>query len=70
MAIAVVDRGPGIAKKDLTQIFDAFYSTKRNGLGLGLAVCRSIIESHGGRLVVSRNVFGGATFRFTLPLES
>jgi C4-dicarboxylate-specific signal transduction histidine kinase len=70
VAVAVVDRGPGIAKKDLTQIFDAFYSTKRNGLGLGLAVCRSIIESHGGRLSVFRNVFGGATFRFTLPQGS
>lgn len=70
VAIAVTDRGPGVAKKDLTQIFDAFYSTKRNGIGLGLAVCRSIIESHGGRLSVVRNVFGGATFRFTLPQGS
>lgn len=68
--VAVADCGPGVAKKNLTQIFDAFYTTKTNGVGLGLAVCRTIIESHGGRLVVGRNVYGGATFSFTLPVRS
>lgn len=66
--VSVSDRGPGVARKNLTQIFDAFYTTKRNGVGLGLAVCRSIVESHGSRLTVGRNVLGGATFRFELPL--
>lgn len=64
--VTVSDRGPGVAKKNLTQIFNAFYTTKRNGIGLGLAVCRSIIESHEGKLTVSRNVHGGASFRFDL----
>ena len=64
--VTVSDRGPGVAKKNLTQIFNAFYTTKRNGLGLGLAVCRSIIESHESKLTVTRNVHGGASFRFDL----
>ena len=64
--VTVSDRGPGVAKKNLTQIFNAFYTTKRNGIGLGLAVCRSIIESHEGKLAVNRNVHGGASFRFDL----
>ena len=67
--VAVADRGPGVSKTKLTQIFNAFFTTKPNGIGLGLAVCRSIIESHDGRLTVARNVHGGATFSFTLPLH-
>lgn len=67
--VTVSDRGPGISKTKLTQIFNPFYTTKPNGMGLGLAVCRSIVESHGGRLTVSRNVHGGAGFAFTLPIS-
>lgn len=67
--VAVADRGPGVSKNKLTQIFNAFFTTKPNGIGLGLAVCRSIVESHDGRLTVARNVHGGATFSFTLPLQ-
>ncbi len=70
LEVTVSDGGPGVLKKNLTQIFDAFYTTKRNGTGLGLAVCRSIIESHEGKLSVSRNVHGGASFCFDLPLAN
>lgn len=67
--VGLSDRGPGISKQKLTQIFNPFYTTKPNGIGLGLAVCRSIVESHGGRLTVNRNVHGGAAFTFTLPIR-
>ncbi|MGQ0621602.1 MAG: PAS domain-containing sensor histidine kinase [Panacagrimonas sp.] len=67
--VAVSDRGPGVTKTKLTQIFNAFFTTKPKGIGLGLAVCRSIIESHGGRITVDRNVLGGARFSFTLPVR-
>lgn len=67
--VQVSDRGPGISKKQLSQIFTSFFTTKPNGLGLGLAICRSIIESHGGQLTAGRNVHSGAVFRFTLPCK-
>lgn len=67
--VTVADRGPGVSKTKLTQIFNAFYTTKPKGIGLGLAVCRSIVESHGGRLTVARNLHGGASFTFTLPIN-
>jgi PAS domain S-box-containing protein len=67
---AFADRGRGIHKKDSTRIFDAFFTTKRNGIGLGLAICRSIVESHGGLLTADSNVYGGATFAFRLPVRS
>lgn len=65
--VAVADRGNGIRKADSAKLFDAFYSTKNNGLGLGLAICRSIVESHGGRLTAGNNAHGGATFTVQLP---
>mgnify|MGYP003146288759 FL=1 len=68
--VTVSDRGPGVSKTKLTQIFNPFYSSKSNGIGLGLAVCRSIVESHGGRLTVQRNVHGGASFTFGLPIKN
>ncbi|MGQ0698017.1 MAG: PAS domain-containing sensor histidine kinase [Panacagrimonas sp.] len=67
--VSLSDRGPGVSKTKLTQIFNPFYTTKPKGIGLGLAVCRSIVESHGGRLTVNRNVHGGALFAFTLPIR-
>lgn len=67
--VSVADRGPGISKKELAKIFTPFFTTKQNGLGLGLAICRSIIEAHGGRLTAASNGHGGTTFRFTLPAE-
>ncbi|WP_025917329.1 cache domain-containing protein [Herminiimonas sp. CN] len=63
----VIDCGPGIAEADRKKIFEPFYTTKRDGMGMGLNICRSIIEFHGGRLWVSANPAGGAIFHFTLP---
>ena len=68
--LTVEDSGLGIAPGDVDRIFDAFFSTKRSGLGLGLAICRSIVEAHGGRIEASPNRRAGATFRFTLPAEA
>ncbi|HKP49310.1 MAG TPA: PAS domain S-box protein, partial [Gemmatimonadales bacterium] len=64
--LAVQDRGTGIPPERLDQIFDAFFTTKANGLGLGLAICRSIVNAHGGRLWAVNNPFGGATFHLAL----
>jgi PAS domain S-box-containing protein len=65
--LAVGDSGPGLDPERLEEVFDAFYTTKREGMGMGLAVSRSIIEAHGGRLWVSPNQPRGAIFQFTLP---
>jgi len=65
--VAVRDSGPGLAPATLDQLFDAFYTTKPGGLGLGLSICRSIIETHGGRLSAKANVPRGAIFEFSLP---
>jgi C4-dicarboxylate-specific signal transduction histidine kinase len=66
--VAVRDSGPGLAPAALERLFDAFYTTKSTGLGLGLSICRSIIEAHGGRLWAGANVPRGAVFQFTLPV--
>jgi PAS domain S-box-containing protein len=68
--IAVQDCGVGIAREDLEKIFNAFYTTKSQGMGMGLAISRSIIEAHGGRLWATPNAGDGATIQFTLPLNS
>jgi len=65
--IAVRDLGPGLDPESLERLFDAFYTTKPHGLGMGLAISRSIIEAHGGRLWATANEGRGATFQFTLP---
>ena len=67
--VAVRDSGPGLTPAALERLFEPFYTTKPGGLGLGLSICRSIIEAHGGRLWVSANVARGATFQFTLPVH-
>jgi len=66
----VADCGPGIPSHQLETIFDAFYTTKDNGLGLGLSICRSIITAHGGRLWATNNVPRGSSFHFTTPAAS
>ena len=68
--IAVRDSGPGLDPKSLDHLFDAFYTTKSQGMGMGLAISRSIIEAHGGRLWATANVPHGAVFQFTLPIGS
>ena len=65
--VAVQDSGPGLEAAMLERVFESFYTTKPTGLGLGLSICRSIIEAHGGRLWASANQRRGATFQFTLP---
>lgn len=66
--VAVHDNGPGIDETRMNTIFDAFYSTKTEGMGLGLAISRSIIEAHGGKLRAESQPGHGSTFSFTLPL--
>jgi PAS domain S-box-containing protein len=65
--VAVRDSGPGLDPKSLDHLFDAFYTTKPEGMGMGLAISRSIIDAHGGRLWAIANDDRGATFQFTLP---
>jgi PAS domain S-box-containing protein len=65
--VAVQDSGPGLEAAMLERVFESFYTTKPTGLGLGLSICRSIIEAHGGRLWASTNQRRGVTFQFTLP---
>ncbi len=67
--VSVIDSGPGIAPDVLSRLFDPFVTTKSHGLGLGLKVCRTIIESHGGHITGVNNPGRGATFAFTLPAE-
>ena len=68
--VSVQDSGPGLDPKSLDHLFDAFYTTKPQGLGMGLAISRSLIEAHGGRLWASANAPHGAVFQFTLPVGS
>jgi signal transduction histidine kinase len=70
VSVEVRDSGPGFAPAALERVFEAFYTTKPGGLGLGLSICRSIIEAHGGRLSASGNEGPGATFQFTLPANT
>jgi len=66
--ITVRDSGPGLDPQRHNRLFDAFYSTKPQGLGMGLTISRSIIEGHGGRLWAKANAPRGAVFQFTLPI--
>jgi PAS domain S-box-containing protein len=67
--VAVRDTGPGLDPKSVDRLFEAFYTTKPEGMGMGLAICRSIIEAHGGRLWATANEPQGSVFQFTLPPE-
>ncbi len=67
MLVAVRDSGSGLTPASLERLFETFYTTKPDGLGMGLSICRSIIEAHGGRLWATANVPQGAIFQFTVP---
>lgn len=69
LEITVTDQGHGLAEDDIEKIFAPFYTTKPEGMGIGLAICRSIIEFHQGRLWVEPRREGGTVFRFTVPIE-
>ncbi len=67
--VAVSDTGAGISASALPRLFDAFFTTKPTGLGVGLSISRGIVDAHGGRMWAENNEGAGATFRFTLPLR-
>jgi PAS domain S-box-containing protein len=70
LLVGVGDSGPGLVQEDRERIFDSFYTTKPDGVGIGLSICRSIIDAHGGRLWADAHQPRGAVFRFTLPTHN
>jgi C4-dicarboxylate-specific signal transduction histidine kinase len=69
LVVAISDSGAGLPQANPERVFEAFYTTKSSGLGMGLPICRSIIEAHGGRLWATVNVPRGAVFQFTVPVR-
>jgi signal transduction histidine kinase len=67
VALEVTDAGVGIDPANANRIFETFFTTKPGGMGMGLAICKSIVEAHGGRIAAARNEAQGSTFRLTLP---
>jgi signal transduction histidine kinase len=65
--VGVRDTGPGLSPETLERLFEPFYTTKPNGMGMGLSICRSIVEAHGGRLWATGHASQGAVFQFTIP---
>ena len=70
VVVAVQDSGPGLNPESIDRLFDAFYTTKASGMGMGLSICRTIVEAHGGQIWASRDVGPGATLQFNVPLSS
>ena len=69
LIVSVTDSGTGISAESANRLFNAFFTTKSSGLGMGLSICRSIAEAHGGRMSASNNEGFGATFQLVLPLH-
>ena len=69
MRVVVRDSGPGLRADDMERLFEPFYTTKSDGMGMGLSISRAIIEAHGGRLWAMPNEPHGAVFQFTLPAD-
>lgn len=67
--VSVIDNGPGFDPETLGEVFHPFYTTKKGGMGMGLSICRTIIEGHGGKIVAMRNADKGTTMKFTLPIN-
>jgi signal transduction histidine kinase len=67
--VAVQDSGPGPNPESFERLFDSFYTTKSGGMGMGLSICRSIVEAHGGRIWATPNAGPGITVQFTLPIN-
>jgi signal transduction histidine kinase len=65
--ISVADRGSGISAEDVVRMFEPFYTTKNEGLGVGLNICRSVVEAHNGRLWFEADLAGGSIFHISLP---
>src|SRR5262249_36498727 len=68
--VSVEDSGTGISEADRARVFDALFTTKASGMGMGLSICRSIVESHGGRIWVVPAAERGSIFRFELPADA
>jgi signal transduction histidine kinase len=68
--VSVTDCGVGISAGNADRLFNPFFTTKSSGMGMGLSICRSIMEAHGGRLWATANTSNGATFQFTLPVNA
>jgi len=69
VCVAVRDTGPGLSPESLSRLFEPFYTTKPEGMGMGLSICRAIIEAHGGRLCATNCEPRGALFQFTIPAD-
>ena len=67
---SVTDTGKGLPPEAIDKVYEAFFSTKAEGMGIGLSTCRAIAEAHGGRIWVRPNEGPGVTFSFTLPIEA
>ena len=69
LTLSVTDSGIGISPENVNRLFNAFFTTKSSGLGMGLSICRSIVEAHGGHMSASSNEGPGATFQLVLPIH-